>query len=202
MSMLCLVVALSGCSSGSISRPEAARMIGEHPFWTDTSRVTIRTSPMQCQRGQPSYDMKAVAIGLVDFTIRELSSQEQAFKRGPNYEVCRKQLESLYSVPDFQLLAQVINGTVKFYVWEAKLTPKAVAIGVPATGGEIVIQRHAFSEVTGLAKNSDGTVTAEFSWIMENTAAGKTLNLPEPNHNGTATLKHYDDGWRLVEFKS
>lgn len=91
--------------------------------------------------------------------------------------------------------------------WEVALTPVGVdtfhdLIRGSETGKEyfnISTARRELVAITGISKNGD-TADVEFTWKWTAlNEVGAALNSDGLQFKSTVALKHYDDGWRLVE---
>jgi len=91
--------------------------------------------------------------------------------------------------------------------WEVAFTPLGVdafhdLIRGTETGKEyfnIPTARRELVAVTGISKSGD-TADVEFTWRWAPlNEVGSALNTGGVQYKSTVALKHYDDGWRLVE---
>lgn len=91
--------------------------------------------------------------------------------------------------------------------WEVALTPLGVdtfrdLIHGTETGKEyfsIPTARRELVAITGISK-SESTAEVEFTWRWSPmNEVGSALNAGGLQYKSTVTMKHYDDGWRLVE---
>ena len=91
--------------------------------------------------------------------------------------------------------------------WEVAMTPLGVdtfrdLIHGTETGKEyfsIPTARRELVAITGISK-ADNVADVEFTWRWTPmNEVGAALNAGGLQYKSTATMKHYDDGWRLVE---
>jgi hypothetical protein len=91
--------------------------------------------------------------------------------------------------------------------WEVAMTPLGVdtfrdLIHGTETGKEyfsIPTARRELLSITGISK-ADNVADVEFTWRWTPmNEVGAALNAGGLQYKSTATMKHYDDGWRLVE---
>jgi hypothetical protein len=91
--------------------------------------------------------------------------------------------------------------------WEVAMTPLGVdtfrdLIHGTETGKEyfsIPTARRELVSITGISK-ADNVADVEFTWRWTPmNEVGAALNAGGLQYKSTATMKHYDDGWRLVE---
>ena len=91
--------------------------------------------------------------------------------------------------------------------WEVAMTPLGVdtfrdLIHGTETGKEyfsIPTARRELVAITGISK-SDNTAEVEFTWRWTPmNEVGSALNTGGLQYRSTVTMRHYDDGWRLIE---
>lgn len=212
-----------GCGGGKLSRARAAELIKEAELvsgstsisvpvgtgcfqvymFTDTSEITldeflVKALQAQHEPGRPHTPptkeaRDAHGKGLLDFAFSEFAmSPELTPAIPPECESIR----AWYMV-DYYFSRDVMLQS-RFISWDATLSKKAVAMGLPSDGSPIVTSINTFLGVTGLVEANEAITIVEFEHQWQPTEIGTKLGLENSAPvTGSAQFRKYDDGWRL-----
>ena len=173
---------LTACGSKELSRSKAAKLIKDKyytPQMIEDGAQTTQVSEMKdAVVGQSGSVYGIRGGGLPDLRNYEKAGWITLVVRGCQFNSCAV---------------------------EVSLTPKGAS---ESTGWKkisdkvwmVPIFRREFIDVTGITSSEPSTAVAEFTsrWIPTN--YGKELGAtPSAPETGNATLRLYDDGWRLIQ---
>jgi hypothetical protein len=205
---LSLVMLGSGCSSKkSLDRSQAGKLIREKTdfFAGPTANVAIGSF---CGFG-PIDEIRISARDERMFTGGYIYNDPAApFLLSASLEP--QGLVTLAAAPNFKCSDLFHRG------YEVALTPQGKSAlqqwpSQQQTDGSILFKplllTSDLDDVTGIAPGADGTTaTAEFTYHFKNTDAFSILKVlhrvPEQPRRASATLRLYDDGWRVTDIKN
>ena len=210
--VLSLCLAASACGSDELTRKEAEDAI--KPLWAtlETENVTIKPGSgcfpkLALKTSEPVTDSDALVNypGFVtDEDIRRkirrpIDIGALEVKRAEPIPFRRNQKSPSVKCLDRweELRKDNYVGTIphQFIQWEALVTQKALQAGLPPSGGTVVIYKKEFVEVTGLRKESEGAVTAEYAWQWVPHGWGEKFGVPpKPRSHASVRFRKYDDG--------
>jgi hypothetical protein len=222
---------MSACSSGDLSRSQAQKMITESNDFKQPAIIELVQGNIPLNKGKGLVVAKS-ATELESEAIQSRISSHYASNPqmavADYFGLIDARLKRTNDVPD-----PVTAATSNWYFNERyTITDKAKEIWeeakLPVNETAVPVAFKEFIEVTGLTKQNENTVLADFSYKWSPNEVGKSLDslteefrrLPEKvrqdliapgglknrnqtlswegNRDGKATFQKYDDGWRLI----
>lgn len=208
--VLCIVASLLGpsCTSRRLEREQAAKMIAAHSSFAKSDSIFLADGTY-CEPVPYSvfvsksigsvdesyeplaaghlYQLQLKSAGVASITApRILAAADAAAKCDPS--------RTKQKTPDGSLLM------MPHWAWRVELTREARSLVTSANNGHIVIGNAVVPEVTGITfSDNDKAATVEFLWTMEPTTEARQLGVERVHGGeGRASLRLYDDGWRVL----
>lgn len=206
-----LLIVLAGsfaCSNvpKELGRTEAAEKIVAAPVFQEPPKVNLRSGTFcEVNTDLNRYQFEALLAqpfmrdttfgiqeGLITVTSKRMhQGSELIVDMFP--DACRPAYERLGRTTSLAAI-------YPYWLWTQVITKKALAAGIPATGGEYVVATKQMATVSGISVIDPATRRAEFYWHWIATPIATKIGVTPPPTTaatGTAMFRKYDDGWRV-----